>query len=567
MKRLKYGLLAAAMVASVAVAPAVASAEEAATTATEEAKVTKKAKVGGKWVKSDAGWWYSYDDGTYASYEFVSGWWVNKAGYWGDADGDHSTYAWYTQGGEWHYGNRTWSCGSEYANDDEDGKAKWWKIDGQWYYFLEDGALVTSAVVGNYIVDNTGAWLEGYKGQWRHGATNKVDWWYAICDEDGKLVDWFDWSDGVVMINGYNFIFDEEGWLYTDAIVPYEVDEDDYIFLAPDKNGYFGDYTSFQMGPYAHVPYTMTMKFDSDKDVAKAAKQLKQFLIATVAQNKATEAYTFPLAINDVERNIIVGKLMDYDVVDGEDGYFDDDDQWVEPVAASIKWSQTATNVYVNLSFDETLELFEMIADEDYDGTVGFDATDEDIKECIKDKDAAIPFLDGDLYIPLVNYVEIFVEGKEFTIDGYAAINEILDAYRFGAAAYDFEVKLEVGDAEVKLNSFAVDANAINMTIDGKEYGGIFVYTTDTHKVDGKDVEFYDDLFFVFMGNRYEDLAPVLEDMGLIDGCWVVDSNTQTVLHKTVEVEEDDSVRYHYGDWTWQTDLDIEEAEETTDWE
>ena len=341
MKRLKYGLLAAAMVASVAVVPAVASAEEAATTtATEEAKVTKKAKVGGKWVKSDAGWWYSYDDGTWASYEFVSGWWVNKAGYWGDAQGDHSTYSWYTQDGAWHYGNRTWSCGSEYANDDEDAKAKWWKIDGQWYYFLEDGSLVTSAVVGNYIVDKTGAWLEGYKGQWRHGATNKIDWWYAICDESGKLVDWFDYSDGIVRINGYNFIFDEEGWLYTDEIVPYALDDDYYIFLAPDKDGYLDLYTSFRIAPYAHVDYTMDFEFDSDKEVAKAAKSLKQFLIATVAQTKATEAYELPLTINDVEHNILVGKLMNYEIVDGEDGYFDDDDQWVEAVADSVKWSQ-----------------------------------------------------------------------------------------------------------------------------------------------------------------------------------------------------------------------------------
>jgi hypothetical protein len=314
----------------------------------------------------------------------------------------------------------------------------------------------------------------------------------------------------------------------------------------------------------------MNFKFESDKEVEKAAKQLKQFLLATVAQNKATEAYTTDLTINNVDRKIIVGKLMDWEAVDGQNGYFDEDDQWVEPVAASFKWFQTATNVYVELTDDETIAVWALATpDEDgkalYDGTAGFDGTDEFIQECIKDKAPAIPYFDAKLYIPLVNYVELFVEGKEFTVEGTADIEKILDAYRFGAAEYNAKVKMAVGDSEVKIDSFAVDGPAICVTIDGKEYDGIFAYTTDTMKVDGKDVEFYDSLFFIFMGNRYEDLAPILEDMDLINGCWVVDSDTQTVLHKTVEVVEDTTVRYHYGDWTYHTDLDVEE--EGTDWE
>jgi len=57
MKRLKYGLLAAAMVASVAVVPAVASAEETATTAAAAPAVKT---LTGEWVKDNGGWWYKY---------------------------------------------------------------------------------------------------------------------------------------------------------------------------------------------------------------------------------------------------------------------------------------------------------------------------------------------------------------------------------------------------------------------------------------------------------------------------------------------------------------------------
>ncbi len=98
------------------------------------------------WQKIDGLWYYFKHDGYMASSEWINGWWC-------DADGS-CTYAgvgsWKSDSNGWWYEDTLgWYAVSS-----------WQKIDSIWYYFGNDGYLVTNQYVDGYWVNADGAWAE-----------------------------------------------------------------------------------------------------------------------------------------------------------------------------------------------------------------------------------------------------------------------------------------------------------------------------------------------------------------------------------------------------------------------
>ena len=124
-------------------------------------------KAKGSWKQNDKGWWYEDTDGWYPKSQWqkidglwyyfgVSGYmaaseWID--GWWCDADGAcryEYQASWKQDSTGWWYGDTSgW-----YA------LSSWQKMDNIWYYFGNDGYMVTNQYVDGYWVNADGAWTE-----------------------------------------------------------------------------------------------------------------------------------------------------------------------------------------------------------------------------------------------------------------------------------------------------------------------------------------------------------------------------------------------------------------------
>jgi hypothetical protein len=576
MKRLKYGLLAAAMVASVAVVPAVASAEEVVDTTTTTA--AKPKQLTGEWIKSDGGWRYKYSDGTDAAYEFVGGFWLNKAGWWRDK----SQYGWfYDSLTGWHYGNKTWLAGAEYLNNDDDNKAKWWKIDGQWYYFNENGTMLSDAVIDNYVVGKDGAWVEDVKGQWRHGQSkgHEKDWWYAIVKKDGTLDGYL--ADGVHYINGEYYLFDEEGWLMLDTIATITDSAGTKHFVAIDKDGQFVDYTAieFDSKEYddADANYKINLKYDKAEDLQATIRNMKSFLLATVSQPNATKAYKMNFT-NGVE--LRVGKLFSYTKATGGETTIKDDGT-VDTSAKAGGWSLAPENVYVKLTDNQVDKLVDLVLDKKYTGTIAYDSTLQRVQQKYLGKADTVEdnyewngttctLVGGeDVWIPINNYMNIEGFGKELkelTIEtDDLTVEDVLQALNIsGTASYTAEVKVSINGKEITFKDISITGNRFSMTVDGKSYKGYFVYEKQA-TVDGKKVDRVNDQWFIIYGDVMNTLVKTLAEAGLLAD---VELNTVKAV-KAGEVAKYDDAAYEINPYRHSYDPSEWEkpSTEKKDWE
>ncbi len=115
----------------------------------------------GSWKKNKKGWWwYEYSDGSYAESEYIDGYWI-------DADGWYDS-AW---NGSWKSNDTGWwfQSGAWYPVSD------WLKVDGLWYYFKEDGYMAHSEWIGDYYVNEDGAWVPGMQRDQAQQDTSQTD--------------------------------------------------------------------------------------------------------------------------------------------------------------------------------------------------------------------------------------------------------------------------------------------------------------------------------------------------------------------------------------------------------
>ena len=106
----------------------------------------------GGWKQSNGGWWYDNGDGTYASNEYIDGYWIGSDGWYDPAwngSWKHNSTGWWFQSGSWYP------------------TSQWLKIDGSWYYFKSNGYMASNEWVGNYYLKSSGAmavneWIGDY---------------------------------------------------------------------------------------------------------------------------------------------------------------------------------------------------------------------------------------------------------------------------------------------------------------------------------------------------------------------------------------------------------------------
>lgn len=156
----------------------------------------------GQWIKSGSRWWYRNVDGSYTKSNWQT---IDGVRYYFDGSGWMVT-GWLQLGGTWYYfaGNGANQTG-------------WQQIKQKWYYFNEDGSMAASTWIDDCYVNRDGAWVE--RGQWIKSGSRwwyrNVDGSYIQSDWqtiDGERY-YFD-EDGW-MLSGWLQL--EDDWYYLDG--------------------------------------------------------------------------------------------------------------------------------------------------------------------------------------------------------------------------------------------------------------------------------------------------------------------------------------------------------------
>ena len=181
-------------------------------------------RIGGSWYyldeegKMQTGWqkvggiWY-YMNG---SGQMLTGWqYLNGVWYYLDGSG-HMLTGWAYVNGAWYYMNESgrmltgWQLigGSWYYLDGSGHMLTGWQqIGGTYYYLQPSGAMAADTWIGDWYVDDSGAWIEGKKKVFEEGWINTNGlWWYQY--EDGSYA-----KSGWKTIGGKEYYFDDAGWM------------------------------------------------------------------------------------------------------------------------------------------------------------------------------------------------------------------------------------------------------------------------------------------------------------------------------------------------------------------
>ena len=143
------------------------------------------------WIKNNVGWWWQEDNGSYpvSTWKQIGGTWYafDQRGY--------MRTGWYWDGSNWYYLGGT---------NDGAMKTGWQKVNGVWYYMYGDGKMAANTWIGDYWVDESGAWTKTKQtDQWIKSGSR---WWY--CHSDGSYT-----TNGFENIGGSLYYFDGAGWM------------------------------------------------------------------------------------------------------------------------------------------------------------------------------------------------------------------------------------------------------------------------------------------------------------------------------------------------------------------
>lgn len=202
-----------------------------------------------RWVRSGNRWWYCHRDGSYTKddweaingvwyYFDQSGWmvtgWLKKPEGWyylNPSTGAMAT-SWANVNGKWYFLNSAgrmvtgWlsrPSGWYYLSDSgamatgwqyirnawyylEEGNGNmvtgWKQVGNNWYYLQSSGAMAANTWIGDYYVNGSGVWVQGY---WVQSGNR---WWYA--NPDGTYP-----KNGWKTIQSKQYYFDKDGWMVT----------------------------------------------------------------------------------------------------------------------------------------------------------------------------------------------------------------------------------------------------------------------------------------------------------------------------------------------------------------
>ena len=202
-----------------------------------------------RWVRSGNRWWYCHRDGSYTKddweaingvwyYFDQSGWmvtgWLKKPEGWyylnpstgamatGWANVNRKWYflnsagrmvtGWLSRPSGWYYlsDSGAMATGWQYIRNAwyylEEGNGNmvtgWKQVGNNWYYLQSSGAMAANTWIGDYYVNGSGVWVQGY---WVQSGNR---WWYA--NPDGTYP-----KNGWKTIQSKQYYFDKDGWMVT----------------------------------------------------------------------------------------------------------------------------------------------------------------------------------------------------------------------------------------------------------------------------------------------------------------------------------------------------------------
>ena len=176
---------------------------------------TKYEKLEPEWYQIDGQWYYFDENGrTYTdqgAHEidgkvycfdqkgalFTENRWVQVGGKWRYwlTEAEYYKNDWLNQGDNWYY-----------LDQNGDAVTGWREIRGQWFYFYDNCQLATDTWIGNYYVNEFGAWEPtASRNEWVLSGNR---WWYRHADGSYTSSNW-------ELINGNWYYFDSEGWMVT----------------------------------------------------------------------------------------------------------------------------------------------------------------------------------------------------------------------------------------------------------------------------------------------------------------------------------------------------------------
>lgn len=163
------------------------------------------------WQQIGGKWYYLEGSG-----RMLTGWqYLGGVWYYMNGSGQMLT-GWQQIGGIWYYMNGSgrmltgWQLigGSWYYLDGSGHMLTGWQqIGGTYYYLQPSGAMAADTWIGDWYVDDSGAWIEGKKKIFEEGWINTNGlWWYQY--EDGSYA-----KSGWKTIGGKEYYFDDAGWM------------------------------------------------------------------------------------------------------------------------------------------------------------------------------------------------------------------------------------------------------------------------------------------------------------------------------------------------------------------
>ena len=310
MRRLKYGLLAAAMAVSAVAVVAPTTGSEAAAPA-------------GDWIKATNGkQWYKFANGGYAKKEYINGYWVNKAGWWVETE---ERCTWKNTSKGWKYGNSSWTATNS-----------WYKIDGYWYFFHSDGILATKEYIKGSYVNADGHFIPSYShGTWHRGSGENSNKWWFFDNNPTTGKKWYA-ADQWLKVDGYYYHFDAEGWMdsWKLAKLPQIEDESVQKVYAFGGTGRLGNFTQFRFADT--ISGEITFSFNNATEKNAAAVDMDLFLSLSMDKDATKVLY-----VDGVQRTISIREIQ------GEYGpepvVFIDDETLVEHVNKTTKTSVTVS--------------------------------------------------------------------------------------------------------------------------------------------------------------------------------------------------------------------------------
>ena len=161
--------------------------------------VKDKQKETDKWIQSSGRWWYRHADGSYtrSEWEYIGGKW-----YYFDQNGWMVT-GWQKVKGSWYYME---SNGARVADG-------WKWINNKCYYFDKNGKMAADTWIDGSYVDASGVWIKDKKQEPENGT--KTGWvqysgHWMYYNTDGSYVK-SNWKS----VNSIWYYFDQNGWMVT----------------------------------------------------------------------------------------------------------------------------------------------------------------------------------------------------------------------------------------------------------------------------------------------------------------------------------------------------------------